>query len=84
MQETWVQSLGWEDPLVAGMAAHSSILAEKVPWTEEPDGLQPVGHTVGHSRSDAVEWQCYTSTPVSQFTPFPLSNHTCVLHLSCR
>ena len=36
MQETWVQSLGWEDPLEEGMATHSSILAWKIPWTEEP------------------------------------------------
>ena len=36
MMETWVQSLGWEDPLEKGMAAHSSILAWKTPWTEEP------------------------------------------------
>ena len=38
MQETWVQSLGWEDPLEEGMATHSSILAWKIPWTEEPGG----------------------------------------------
>ena len=40
MQETWVQSLGWEDPLEKGTATHSSILAWRIPWTEEPDGLQ--------------------------------------------
>ena len=39
MQETWVRSLGWEDPLEKGMATHSSILAWRIPWTEEPDGL---------------------------------------------
>ena len=39
MQETQLRSLGWEDPLVKGMAAHSSILAWKIPWTEEPGGL---------------------------------------------
>ena len=38
MQETWVQSLGWEDPLEKEMATHSSILAWKIPWTEEPGG----------------------------------------------
>ena len=38
--ETWVQSLGWEDPLEEGMATHSSILPWKIPWTEEPGGLQ--------------------------------------------
>ena len=37
--ETWVRSLGWEDPLEKGMAARSSILAWRVPWTEEPGGL---------------------------------------------
>ena len=40
MQETWVQSLGWEDPLEKEMAAYSSILAWDTPWTEEPGGLQ--------------------------------------------
>ena len=40
MWETWVQSLGWEYPLQEGMATHSSILAWRIPWTEEPGGLQ--------------------------------------------
>ena len=39
MQETWVRSLGWEDPLEEGMATHSSIFAGRIPWTEEPGGL---------------------------------------------
>ena len=43
MQETAVQSLGYEDTLEKGMATHSSILAWRSPWTEEPDGLQPMG-----------------------------------------
>ena len=43
MQETWVQSLGGEDPLEKGMATHSSILAWRIPWTEEPGGLQVHG-----------------------------------------
>ena len=43
MQETQVLSLGWEDPLERGIATHWSILAWKIPWTEEPDGLQPMG-----------------------------------------
>ena len=43
MRETWVQSLGWEDPLEKEMATHSSILAWKIPWTEEPGGLQSTG-----------------------------------------
>ena len=40
MQETWVQSLGWEDPLEKGMATHSSILVWRIPWTEEPNRLE--------------------------------------------
>ena len=43
MQETWVPSLGREDPLEKGMATHSSILAWRSPWTEEPGGLQSIG-----------------------------------------
>ena len=43
MQETWVWSLGWEDPLEKGMVTHSSILAWRIPWTEKPDGLQAMG-----------------------------------------
>ena len=41
--ENWVQSLGWEDPLEKEMATHSSILAWRIPWTEEPGGLQSTG-----------------------------------------
>ena len=37
---TWVRSLGWEDPLEKGIATHSSILSWRIPWTEEPGGLQ--------------------------------------------
>ena len=60
MGETRVQSLGWEDPLEEEMATHRSILAWKIPWTEEPGGLQSMGpqragrtahtaqHTVNH------------------------------------
>ena len=43
MKETWVQSLGQEDPVEEEMATHSSILAWKLPWTEEPGGLQSLG-----------------------------------------
>ena len=42
-QETWVQFLGWEDPLEEGMATHSSILAWRIPWAEESGGLQSIG-----------------------------------------
>ena len=50
MQETWVRSLGWEDPLEEGMAAHSNILAWRIPWTEEPGELWSIG-----SKRDTTE-----------------------------
>ena len=43
MQKTWVHSLDWEDPLEEEMATHSSILGWRIPWTEEPGGLQSMG-----------------------------------------
>ena len=43
IQETWVQSLGWEDSLAKSMTTHSNILAWKIPWTEEPGRLQSTG-----------------------------------------
>ena len=50
IEEIQVQSLGWEDPLEEEMATHSSILAQKIPCTEEPGGLQSMGsHRVGHN-----------------------------------
>ena len=51
MQETWVQSLGWEDPLEKGMATHSSILAWRIPWTEEIGRLQ----SMELKESDTIE-----------------------------
>ena len=49
MQQTWVYSLDWEDPPEEGMATHSSILAWRIPWTEEPGRLQSIGlQRVGH------------------------------------
>ena len=51
MQETWVRFLGQEDPLEKEMATHSSILAWRIPWTEEPGGLQ----SMGSQESDTTE-----------------------------
>ena len=53
MWETWVRSLGWEDPLQEGMATHCNTRALRIPWTEEPGRLQSLGsHRVGHNWSD--------------------------------
>ena len=49
----WVRALGWEDPLEEDMATHSSILAWRIPWTGEPDGLWSTGsQRIGHNRSN--------------------------------
>ena len=70
MQETWVRSLGWEDSLEKGKATHSSILAWRIPWTEEPGGLQgPCDHG-GHKESDATEQ-----------LSFRFTLHTCLMRL---
>ena len=66
MQETWVRSLGGEDPLGKGMATHSSILAWRIPWTEERGGLQSMGsQRVGH------DWGTNTSTSMGLVGPIP-------------
>ena len=60
-QEMWVQALGPEDPLVKGTATHSRILAWRIPWTEEPGGLQPMeSHKVGHDLA-ACTHTCFIS-----------------------
>ena len=52
MRKTWAKSLGWEDPLEEGMSTHSSVLAWRIPWTEEPGGLQSMGsQRVRHDRA---------------------------------
>ena len=49
VRDTWVRTLGWEDPLEKEIATHSSILAWRIPWTEDPDRLQSMGsQRVGH------------------------------------
>ena len=66
MQETQVQSLGWEDPLKKGMATHSSTLAWKIPWTAEPGGLQSMGaKRVEQVWATPLSLSCYTSGPCS-------------------
>ena len=59
MQERKVQSLGLEDPLEKGTTTHSSILACRIPWTEEPGGLQAIGsQRVGHNCNDLASICC--------------------------
>ena len=64
MRETWVQSLGWEDPLEKEMATHSSILAWRIPWTEEPGGLQFIGsQRVRHDWATSLHFTSTSSQP---------------------
>ena len=64
MRDTWARSLGWEEPLKEGVATHSSVLAWRIPWTEERGGLQTMGsQRVGH------DWAA------NAFTPYPIQSH---------
>jgi len=60
MQETQVQSLGWEDPLEKETATHSSILTREIPWTEKTSGLQSMGQRVGRGFATKRQQQQYT------------------------
>ena len=77
MSETWVWSLGWKDALEKGMATHSRILAWRIPWTEEPGGLQ----SMGSQRVRHKEWlplslfiQSYTHSPARRTGPVLIVN----------
>ena len=77
MWETWVQSLVWEDPLEEGMASHSSILAWRILWTEEPGGLQSLGlQRVRHSWVTKNTHNLWREKPTSRVT-FSLSMCVC-------
>ena len=66
MQETWVWSLGWEDPLEKEMATHSSILAWRIPWMEEPGRLQSTGlQRVGHNWATSLSLFTWKSSDVN-------------------
>ena len=74
MRETWVLSLGWEEPLEEGMAIHSSILAWRIPWTEKPGGLQSMGSQgIGHN------WATNTFTfTLPKYHQLEMAGLTCV------
>ena len=65
MQETWVQSPGREDPLEKEMAIHSSILAWRIPWTEEPGGLQSTGSQRVQDRATNFHFHCSPAGHIS-------------------
>ena len=90
MPETWVRSLGWKDPLEEEMATYSSILAWKIPWTEDPGGLQSKGlHRVRHNwatehrHEHPCRWICTPSGRIFLGVESVLLTQPTVHHL-CR
>ena len=81
MQEMWVQSLGWEDPLEEEMAAHSNVLPWEIPWTEEPGGLQ----SRGSQESDTTERLHHQGNKqIGYFCRFHISEFTSLLKFICN
>ena len=72
MRETWVWSLGWEDPLEKEMVTHSSILARRIPWMEKPGRLHTV-HGVAKSRTRLSDFTIHYSAKKIKRDSFPLS-----------
>ena len=70
MQETWIWSLGWKDPLKEGMATHSNILLWRIPRTEEPGGLQSMGRKESDTTEHAhTQWWMLTKPPDWMYQP---------------
>ena len=91
MQETWVQSLGQEDPLEKEMATHSSILAWRIPWTEEPGGLQSMGsQRVGHDWVTSLSlylnylWYTYITHAMVWMFVFPQDSYVEILKIRSK
>ena len=80
MWETWVQSLGWEDPLEKEMATHSRTLAWKIPWMEEPGilqsmGLQRVGHDWATSLHFIMSWELIHNSETAEWKVCNILSH---------
>ena len=88
MQETWVQSLGWEDPLEKKMATHSSILAWEIPLKEEPGELQPLGSVVKNLPANAGDEDLIpglgSSPGEGNGSPLLFSSYSCLVNLMDR
>ena len=79
LQETWIQSLGWEDPVEKRMATHSSILAWRNPWTEEPGGIQSMG-----SQRVGPDWVTNTSYSYCRMNLFMNSSVTFNMYIDSQ
>ena len=92
VQETWVQSLGGEDPVEKEMATHSSLLAWKIPWTEESGGFRSMGHRVRHDWATNMDifvivitlvlWTLYLPMHLAEI--FEISKINCAVFNLCR
>ena len=82
VQETWVRSLGQEDPLEKETAAHSSVLAWEIPWTEEPGRLQSMGSQESTERPSAQTLICFV-TLVNKLLSSSLFTLGCYLRSLC-
>ena len=80
-QETWVRSLSWEDSLEEGMATHPNIHTWRIPWPEEPGGLQSLGsERVRHDWSDLACTHLPSLSSSFSYSPFPHHHHHCHHH----
>ena len=84
MQETWVSSLGWEDPLEKGMTTHCSILAWRIPWTEEPGGLQSMVSQTSWARLSDKVHACTLTHPIGQYRSRELSKKNSLSQYFCK
>ena len=93
MQETWVRTLGWEDPLQKGIATHSSILAWRIPWTEESGGLQSLElQRIGHDwatnvlfpQAMSVMWKVKVLKRIRFQPPHPDPRHLFISRIPTR
>ena len=81
IQQPWVRSLGWEDPLEKEMATHSSILAWRIPWTEEPVELQSMGsQRVRHDCATSLHFTSSHSEKISDLTKILFKNRKTKAH----
>ena len=77
MLETWIRYLGWEDPLEKGMTTLSSILAWRIPWTEEPGGLQSMDG-VTKSQTQLSDFHVHILSYVKTYPQDSISEKTCI------
>ena len=84
MQEIWVRPLCWDDALEEEMATHSSILAWRIPWTEEPGGLQSMGSQRDSTAQTCAHTHAHTHTHTQSQSALALNLQESLTFLSCK